>query len=157
MSNHQHLQSRGGEAAPNFKTQQLHILDLLMVAGGSEVPLAEIMVCAAQYNRCIYNLRKGGYKIMNRAETRNGVRHSWYRLESSPADVTPRTPEPAPSRKISGRVEPPSTSLPPSELRQTLSLFPDLPETPAPAVSSQHPVWRDPEMDAVKKGRVKHG
>ena len=96
MSNH--LQSRDGTDLPseaassNFKTQRQHILDLLMAAEGAEVPLAEIMVCAAQYNRCIYNLRKDGYKIVNREETRNGVKHSWYRLESAPPEPTPRTP-----------------------------------------------------------------
>jgi hypothetical protein len=158
MPNHQHLQSRGSEELPpNFKTQRQHILDLLMAAEGGEVPLAEIMVCAAQYNTCIHELRKRGYKIVNRAETRNGVRHSWYRLESSPADLTPRTPrpEPAPSRKKSGRVEPSSTPAPPSQPAQTLSLFPEM-ATPSVA-SPQRPVWRDPELDGVKNGSVKHG
>ena len=60
-----HLQSRDGEAASassNFKTQRQHILDLLMAAEGGEVPLADIMVCAAQYNACIHALRKLGYR-----------------------------------------------------------------------------------------------
>lgn len=150
MPNQNHLQSRDGESASShFKTQRQHILDLLMAAEGAEVPLADIMACAAQYNRCIYDLRKGGYQIVNRAETRNGVRHSWYRLESSPADLTPRTPEPAPSRKKSGRVEPPSTSQPVSEPPQMLSLFPEM---SAPATSPQHSVWRDPELGGVKHG-----
>lgn len=155
MTDNKHLQSRDGEAASsNFKTQQQHILDLLMAAEGAEVPLADIMACAAQYNRCIYNLRKTGYKIVNRVETCSGVRHSWYRLESSPADLTPRTPEPAPSRRKSGRVEPPSTSLPPPEPAQTLSLFPEM---PAPATSPLRSVWRDPELGGEKNGSVKHG
>jgi hypothetical protein len=154
-----HLQSREGTdlrleaASSNFKTQRQHILDLLMAAEGAEVPLADIMVCAAQYNACIHELRKRGYKIVNRAETRNGVRHSWYRLESSPADLTP-TPEPAPSRKKSGGVEPPSTSLPAPQPAQTLSLFPEMPPS---ATSPQRSVWRDPELDGVKNGSVKHG
>lgn len=155
MPNKNHLQSRDATALPqeaassNFKTQRQHILDLLIAAEGAEVPLADIMVCAAQYNKCIYDLRKAGYKIMNRADTRNGVKHSWYRLESSPADLTPRTPEPAPSHRKSGRVEPPSTSLPPSGPAQTLSLFPEM---PASAASPQRPVWRDPELGGVKHG-----
>jgi hypothetical protein len=106
MPNKNHLQSRDAEAASpasNFKTQRQHILDLLMAAEGAEVPLAEIMVCAAQYNACIHELRKRGYKIVNRSETCNGVKHSWYRLESSPANLTPRTPDPARSRKKSAR------------------------------------------------------
>ena len=145
----QHLQSREGGALPpesettNHKTQRQHILDLLMAAEGGEVPLAEIMVCAAQYNACIHELRKRGYKIVNRSETRNGVKHSWYRLESSPADLTPRTPEP---RKKSVRAEPAPS---PAPLPQTLSLFP---EAPAPEPSPQRPVWRDPELGGVKHG-----
>jgi hypothetical protein len=150
VTDNKHLQSReGGAASSNFKTQRQHILDLLMATEGAEVPLADIMVCAAQYNACIHELRKRGYKIVNRSETRNGVKHSWYRLESSPADLTPRTPEPAPSRKKSGRAEPPNTSLPPSRPAQTLSLFPEM---PAQATSPQRSVWRDPELGAVKHG-----
>jgi hypothetical protein len=159
MPNQNHLQSRDATDLPleaassNFKSQQRHILNVLMAAEGEEVPLADIMACAAQYNRCIHGLRKSGYKIVNREETRNGVRHSWYRLESSPADLTPRTPEPALSRKKSGRVEPPNTSLPPSEPPQTPSLFPEM---PAPA-TAPHPEWRDPELGGLKNGSVKNG
>lgn len=154
-----HLQSREGTdlrleaASSNFKTQRQHILDLLMAAEGAEVPLADIMVCAAQYNACIHELRKRGYKIVNRAETRNGVRHSWYRLESSPTDPTPRTPEPAPSRKKSAKAAPaPSlseTTPHSSEPAQPLSLFPEM---SAPAASPQRSVWRDPELGGVKHG-----
>ena len=161
MPNPQHLQSRDGtdlsrDAAPvssNFKTQRQHILDLLMAAEGAEVPLADIMVCAAQYNACIHALRKLGYRIVNRSETRNGIKHSWYRLESSPADLTPRTPEPAPSRKKSARAEPPSAPAPQSsQSAQTLSLFPEM---PAPA--QQRSAWRDPELDGIRNGGVRHG
>jgi len=167
VPNHQNLQSRGGDdLPPNFKTQRQHILDLLVAAGGGDVPLAEIMVCAAQYNRCIHDLRKCGYKIVNRAETRNGVRHSWYRLESSPEEPAQVEPPPAPSRKRSPRAEPSSTPLTASQtppipsrssassasLPQTLSLFPDLQQMAAPAVSPQRPVWRDPELGGVKHG-----
>ena len=145
---------------PNFKTQRQHILDLLMAAEGGEVPLADIMVCAAQYNACIHELRKRGYKIVNRAETRNGVRHSWYRLESAPPNLTPGTPEPAPSRKKSARAEVPPTTPErnvqpqPSTPAQTLSLFPEM---SAPAVPPQRPVWRDPELGGLKNGSVNHG
>lgn len=176
MTDNNHLQSRDAQAAPvhaatvhaatvhdesqpNFKTQRQHILDLLIAAEGGEVPLADIMVCAAQYNACIHALRKRGYKIVNRAETRNGIKHSWYRLESSPPELL--TPSP---RNKSARATPApplsSASVATSSIpqpAQTLSLFPDLAETSAPAVSSQRSVWRDPEMGAVKKGRVKHG
>jgi hypothetical protein len=158
----QHLQSRSSEAPPEmFKTQRQHILDLLMAAEGREAPLAEIMVCAAQYNFHIHKLRKSGYKIVNRMETRNGVKHSWYRLESSPAEFAPHEPPPsaAPvgSRKRSARAQHPSIPPPPSQPTsppQTLSLFPEM-AVPAPA--SQRPVWRDPELGGVKNGGAKHG
>jgi hypothetical protein len=164
VTDNNHLQSRDAEAvSSNFKTQRQHILDLLMAAEGGEVPLAEIMVCAAQYNVCIHQLRKRGYKIVNRTEKRNGVLYSWYRLESSPSEVTPHEPPPSPaparSRKKSTPSEPapPGTqaNLPPQlspspSVPQTLSLFPDLPQTPAPATAPQHSVWRDPELGGVK-------
>ncbi len=142
MSNH--LQSRGGDdLPPNFSSQKQQILDLLMAAGGREVPLAEIMICAAQYNACIHELRKRGYKILNRTETRNGVRHSWYRLESSPPELAPPS-----ARKKSARPEsvpaPPSRPPQPSPSPQALSLFPEM--------DGRRPVWRDPEMNAVKHG-----
>jgi hypothetical protein len=167
MPKHQHLQSRGGDdVPPNFRTQRQHILDLLMAAEGGEVPLAEIMVCAAQYNFCIHKLRKSGYKIANRTETRNGVRHSWYRLASSPEEVktsppsaSPSSIKPAPSRKRSARTAEPAPPPIPSRssassasLPQTLSLFPDLQQMDAPTVLPQRPVWRDPELGGVKHG-----
>ena len=166
MPNPNHLQSRDGtdlpgeaaSAASNFKTQRQHILDLLMAAEGTEVPLAEIMVSAAQYNRCIYDLRKLGYRIVNRSETRNGIKHSWYRLESSPADLTPRTAEAAPSRKKSSRVQPLPPSAPASfsaqssQPAQTLSLFPEM-----PASAPQSSAWRDPELGALKNQSAKNG
>lgn len=167
VTDNKHLQSRDGAdlrleaASSNFKTQRQHILDLLMAAEGADVPLADIMACAAQYNRCIHDLRKGGYKIVNRAETRNGVKHSWYRLESSPTDLTPRTPGPEPtrSRKKSASAEPAlsraETARTPrsSEPAQPLSLFPEM----AVPASPQRPVWRDPELDGVKNESVKNG
>jgi hypothetical protein len=154
----QHLQPRdGGAASSNFKTQRQHILDLLMAAEGAEVPLAEIMVCAAQYNFCIHELRKRGYKIVNRTETRNGVRHSWYRLEMSPENPSlskppSATPAPDPSREKSTNTKPVTT--PPTAPLQTLALFPEMPVLPA---SQQRSVWRDPELGGVKNGSVKHG
>ncbi len=160
MSSPNNPQSRGGGAlstspeTSNHKSQHQHVLDLLMAADGGEVPLADIMVCAAQYNFCIHVLRKRGYRIVNRTETRNGVRHSWYRLESSPETPSLNKPAaaPEPSRKKpinTVPVTPLSTALP-----QTLSLFPEM---SIPAGPPQPPVWRDPELDGVKNGSVKHG
>ena len=151
MSNH--LQTRGGDDLPpgvnppNHKSQTQHILDLLIATAGGEVPLAEIMLCAAQYNFCIHQLRKRGYKILNRTETRNGVRHSWYRLESSPPELAPPSARKKSARVQSVPVPPPSRQ--PQPLPQALSLFPEM---AAPEVSPRRPVWRDPEMNAVKHG-----
>jgi hypothetical protein len=157
MPKRKHLPSREGGALPsgsettNHKTQHQHILDLLMAADGAEVPLTEIMVCAAQYNCCIHQLRKRGYKIVNRSEIRNGVTHSWYRLESSPAEPMPGT------RKKNARPEAQAEAAPPSYHAQARSLFPEM-EAPA----TTQPVWRDPELGALKngsqeKGSVRHG
>jgi hypothetical protein len=156
MEDHKHLQPRDGSTvSSNFKTQRQHILELLMAADGGEVPLADIMICAAQYNACIHALRKRGYKIVNRAETRNGVKHSWYRLESSPENASltkPRPEPPLPSRRKSGHTE--SVAPPPTAPPQTLSLFPEM---SAPAAVAPRPVWRDPELGGLKNGGEKHG
>jgi len=92
-------------------------------------------------------MKLNSYKIVNRTETRNGVKHSWYRLESSPTEPMPgRKKAPRPDRTPAPT---PSSSSP----AQTLSLFPEMP----PAASQQRAVWRDPELDGVKNGSVKHG
>jgi hypothetical protein len=58
---------------------------LLIGAHGQWVPLPEITACAAQYNARIFELRRLGFSIENRTEEANGVRHSWFRIASSPA------------------------------------------------------------------------
>jgi hypothetical protein len=157
MSNH--LQSRSSsDVPPNFKSQRQHILDLLLAAGGGgggggEVPLADIMLCAAQYNYCIYKLRQQGYKILNRQQTRDGVVHSWYRLESAPREIAPESSRKKSARSKSADTPAPSQSRPqppPSPL-QTLSLFPEM-AAPAQQPKPERRVWRDPEMNAVKHG-----
>jgi hypothetical protein len=150
-----HLQSRGGDDLPpsvnppNRKSQTQQILDLLIAAGSGEVPLAEIMICAAQYNFCIHELRKRGYKILNRTETRHGVRWSWYRLESSPENLAPQSSCKKSACAQSLAAPPPSRQPQPSSSQQTLSLFPEM---AVPVQQQQRPVWRDPEMNAVKHG-----
>jgi hypothetical protein len=62
------------------------ILAVLRVARGAWVPLPKIIECAAQYNARIFELRRLGHRITNRTREIDGVRHSWFRLESSPAD-----------------------------------------------------------------------
>lgn len=152
----QHLQSRDGEASSsNFKSQVQEILEVLLSAQGAEVPLKHIMNCAAQYSRCIHDLRRKGFKIINRTEMRNGVKHSWYRLQSSPAEPIPGTRKKTvvAESASSSPSEPTRTPRSPAPA-QTLSLFPEM---SAPAAPPQRSVWRDPELDGVKNGGVKHG
>jgi len=68
-------------------TQRGKILDLLISAHGDWVPLPKITEYAAQYNARIYELRRLGFRIVNRTEDLDGVRHSWFRLESNPASL----------------------------------------------------------------------
>jgi hypothetical protein len=74
-------------APESSRTQCGRILGRLIAAHGAEVPLCEISSLAAQYNARIWSLRKMGFVILNRTEERDGVRHSWFRLVSSPAQV----------------------------------------------------------------------
>lgn len=63
-------------------TQRGRILELLIATRGEWVPLPTIAECAAQYNARIHELRGLGFRIANRTKLENGVKHSWYRLES---------------------------------------------------------------------------
>jgi hypothetical protein len=74
---------------PQGKTQRAKILRLLVDAHGAWVPLYEILPLAAQYCARINELRAKGFKIENKTEPRDGVRHSWYRLLSD----TPQAPK----------------------------------------------------------------
>ena len=69
-------------------TQRDKILDLLISARGDWVPLPKITDCAAQYNARIFELRRLGFRIKNRTQEVNGAKHSWFRLESGPAQPT---------------------------------------------------------------------
>jgi hypothetical protein len=62
------------------KTQQARILVLLIdakLAGDGWVPLPR--------NTRIKELRGQGFQIKNRVEMKDGRKHSWFRLESAPA------------------------------------------------------------------------
>ena len=74
-------------------SQRERILELLSAARGKWVSLPKITECAAQYNARIFELRRLGYRITNRTREVDGERHSWFRLESSPADVSPEESE----------------------------------------------------------------
>lgn len=74
-------------------TQRGQILSVLIAARGDWVPLPKITECAAQYNARIFELRRSGFRIANQVRDVGGERHSWFRLESPPADVSPQESE----------------------------------------------------------------
>ena len=84
----------------------------VLSARGDWVPLPKILeLRISQFGARIFELRPMGLRIVNRTRTVAGVKHSWYRLESSPV---------AQSRDKKGTAVPvPTTSD---------SLFSDLPE-----------------------------
>jgi hypothetical protein len=124
------------EAPTERRTQDVRILKLLIETHGSDVPLPIIMRCAAQYNRCIYNLRTAGFRILQRSEKQNGILHSWYRLEIDvPEDLTPKP-------------QPPKREKRPE---QNMQLFAAEQETGKPVRAAQEPaIWRDPEMGGAR-------
>jgi hypothetical protein len=63
-------------------TQRSRILAALVEAHGNWVPLPQISACAAQYNARIFELRRLGFRIINRTKEVDGVRHSWFKLET---------------------------------------------------------------------------
>ena len=78
--------------------QSKKILALLRAVNGAWVPLPEILALGiAQYNARIWELRKQGFTIENRTEVIDDVRHSWFRLVSSPA---PEPPKPKASEPV---------------------------------------------------------
>jgi hypothetical protein len=109
-------------APESSRTQCGRILGRLIQAHGAEVPLHEILPLAAQYNSRIWSLRKMGFKIVTRTQERDGVRHSFFRLVSSPAQAdipAPRTH----SADSQIRAAAPTNSTR-REREETLPLFP---------------------------------
>ncbi len=81
------------------RKQRDAILAILVAARGQWVPLPEITKCAAQYNTRIFELRRLGFRILNRTQDVGGERHSWFRLElsvpvSAPQAASPETQAP---------------------------------------------------------------
>jgi hypothetical protein len=74
---------------PDRKSQRSEILRAFLNAPGREVALPELLQIAAQYSARIFELRKQGFRITNRIKVVDGVRHSWFKLESSPAPTLP--------------------------------------------------------------------
>jgi hypothetical protein len=109
-------------APASSRTQCGRILGRLIAAHGAEVPLCEISSLAAQYNARIWSLRKMGFVILNRTEEREGVRHSWFRLVSSPAQASSPATPPAVERDDDDNPQ----TIPPnvkSDPREQLQLF----------------------------------
>ena len=102
------------------RTQCAAILGRLIEAHGAEVPLCEILPLAAQYNSRIWSLRKLGFKIVNRTEEVDGVRRSWFRLVSSPAQASSPATPPVADRDDDPQTIPPSEN---SDPREQLPLF----------------------------------
>jgi hypothetical protein len=70
-------------------SQRAKILGLLVAAHGEWVELPKITACAAQYGARILELRRLGFRILNRTQKVNGSRHSWFRLETAPPQSQP--------------------------------------------------------------------
>jgi hypothetical protein len=68
-------------------SQRSKILGLLVSARGDWVPLPKIVELASQYNARLYELRRLGFRIANKMREVDGVRRSWFRLESTPSAV----------------------------------------------------------------------
>jgi biotin operon repressor len=68
-------------------SQRERILELLSAARGNWVSLPQVQACAAQYNARVFELRRLGYRIENKIREADGVRRSWFRLQSPPPAV----------------------------------------------------------------------
>jgi hypothetical protein len=84
------IQPRPGPSQ-NAKTQRAAILDLLIEARGSWVPLPTILeLHISQFGARIFELRRTGFSIENKIEHDNsGVVHLWYRLLNPPKATAP--------------------------------------------------------------------
>jgi len=110
-------------APESSSSQRARILRLLIEARGREVPLPEIAACACQYGARIFSLRKRGFVILNRTEERDGVRHSFFRLVSSPVQAEA---SPAAERDDNPQTIPPNVKSDPREQLQLFSPKEDL-------------------------------
>lgn len=94
------------DAPPNAESQCGRILNLLSSASGDWVPLPSILALRiSQYGTRIKELRdEWGIVIENRTETIDGVRHSWFRLVTSPTSHTPEASKAGPDWQSRSRV-----------------------------------------------------
>ncbi len=74
-------------------SQESRTLALLKSRGQSWIPAPELAKISLQYCRVIACLRKKGFRIQNRVETRNGIKYGFYRLsDEKPISAKPGTP-----------------------------------------------------------------
>lgn len=73
-------------------TQRDRLLQFLISAHGAWIPLPQILeLKISQFGARLLELRRLGYRIVNRTENVNGKKYSWYRLET--ATKTGQRPE----------------------------------------------------------------
>ena len=83
-------------------TQETRILALLQASWPEWVPAPTLAAVSLQYAARIHALRKRGWLIANRIETKNGIKRGFYRLGPRPippsSELRPakRAPMPAP-------------------------------------------------------------
>ena len=70
--------------------QRATILALLIASRRTWVPVRDVAACVLQYSARVHQLRRLGHRIENKQEGH----HSWFRLESGPAQNTSQ-PTPA--------------------------------------------------------------
>ncbi len=81
-----------GQHTESRISQRGRILGLLLDARGSEVPAPELARISLQYSARVLELRRLGFRIVNRVETVAGVRRGFFRLVSGPVAVTSPAP-----------------------------------------------------------------
>lgn len=69
-------------------TQRDRLREVLLAARGDWIPLPQILeLKISQFGARLLELRRLGYRIVNRTENVNGKKCSWYRLEPASTPV----------------------------------------------------------------------
>ncbi len=66
----------------DLKCQRQRTLDVLLAAHGREVPSVVLSRISLQYGARVKELRKLGFRIVNRTERRDGQVYGYFRLET---------------------------------------------------------------------------
>lgn len=83
-----------------YKNQRQRILDLLLAAGGSEVPSVALSRISLQYGARVKELRSAGHNIENRTERARGKVCGFFCLKK---ELPVRGPASLPKDTLSGR------------------------------------------------------